>query len=69
MKMRRMGVRFSEKTRWRLLDLLYANDLVLCDERRGLEVNVAKSKVMVSLVEKGWVWKVTVNGRQFEQVY
>ena len=64
MGMGRRGVRFLEDGReWRLPDLLYADNLVLCGEldedlramvgwfvevcMRGLEINAGKSKVMV----------------------
>ena len=63
--------------------LLYADDLVLCDEleedkivacfvkacrRGGMKVNEAKSKVMVFGGEKGLVCKVLVDGMQMEHV-
>ena len=68
--MGRRGVRILEEGReWRLLGLLYADDLVLVGEsegnlramvrrfvemwRRGLKVNASKSKVMVMDGEKG----------------
>ena len=71
MGMGRKGGRFQvEGKEWRLSGLLYANDLVLCDEleedlrammgrfgevckRRGLKVNVGKSKVMLLGREEG----------------
>ena len=73
------GVRFQEEGReWRLPGLLYADDLVLCDElkedlrvivgrfigvcRRCLKVNAAKSKVMVLVGEEGLKCEVCVDG-------
>ena len=79
-RMGRRGVRFQEEGRdWRLPDLLYADDLVMCDDseegtrvmvgrfvevcrRRGLKVNLGKSKVMLLRGEEGLRWEVCVNG-------
>ena len=80
------GVRFLEDgRRWRLFDLLYADNLVLCGEleedlrvmvgqfaevcrRRGLKVNVDKSKVMVLNGEEGIECEVHINGIHLEHV-
>ena len=75
----RIGVKFLEKGReWRLVDLFYEDDLVLCGEseeklkvmvghfvdvcRRGLKVNADKRKVMVLFGEE------ELDGLQLEQV-
>ena len=68
--MGKMRVRFSDEgKKWRLTNLLNADDLVLCGDseedlrmmmgrfvevhkRRGLKVNVDKSKVTVLVVER-----------------
>ena len=86
MGMGRRGVDFMEDGReWRLPDLLYADDLVLCGEseedlrvmvgrftevgrRRGLKVNVGKSKLMVLNGEEGLECEVHVDGFHSEHV-
>ena len=72
-------MRFQEERRqWRLPDLLYADDLVLCGEseedlramvrrfavvcRRGLKVNAGKSKVIVLGGEEGLECEVCIDG-------
>ena len=73
--MERKGIRFLEDGReWRLLGLLYADDLVLCGEsqedlrfvevcrRRGLKVN----KVMMLNGEEGLECELCVDGTRLE---
>ena len=84
MGMGRMGVRFleEEEREWRLLSLLYADDMVLWGKpeedmrtmvgrfvemcRRGLKVNAGKSKVMVMNWEEGLECDVYVDGVRLE---
>ena len=54
---------------WKLLDLLYANDIrrpkVMVNEvcrRGGLKVNADKSKVVMIRVEEGLEWEIHVDG-------
>ena len=85
MGMGRRGVSFMEDGReWRLPDLLYADDLVLCGEleedlrvvgrfaeeckRRRLEVNAGKIKVMVLNGGEGLECKVHVDRIRLEHV-
>ena len=81
----RRGVRFLEDGReWRLLGLLYADNLVLCGEseedlramvgrfaevcRRGLKVNAGNSKVMVMNGEEGLECGVHIDGIRLAHV-
>ena len=82
----RRGVRLLEYGReWKLLGLLYTDDLVLCGEveedlrvmvgrfaevcrRRGLKVNIGKSKVIVLNGEEGLECEVQVDGIRLEHV-
>ena len=82
---KRRGVIFLEEEReWRLPNLLYEDDFVLCGEseedlravverfvevcrRRGLKVNVGKSKVMVINLKDGLECEVHVDGIHLEQ--
>ena len=76
MGMGRRGVSVLEDEReWRLLGLLYADDLrvvvgrfaEVC-KRRGLKVNAGKSKVMVLNGEDGLECEVHVDGIRLERV-
>ena len=75
----KIGMRFSEVGKeWRLVSLLYTDDLVLCDEtedlvmmvgrlvgkckRRDMKVSVDESKVMEFGSEKGLVCEAFVDG-------
>ena len=63
----------EEGREWRLPDLLYGDDLVLCDEtdmyrRRSLKVNAGKNKVMVLGGEDGMECEVCVDGIRLEHV-
>ena len=51
----------KEGREWRLLGLLYAYDLVLCDESED-DVRAGKSKAMVLNGEEGLDSEVSVNG-------
>ena len=81
-----VGEERSEISRreWKLLGLLYADDLVLCGEsdedlrsmlgrfeecrRRGLKINAGKSEVMVLNGEEGLECEVYVGGTRLEHV-
>ena len=84
-KMVRRRVRFLEDGReWRLTGLVYADELVLCDEseedlrkmvgrfaevcRRGLKVNGGKSKVMVLNGKERLECEVHVDGIRLNHV-